>query len=55
MTSELTGYVGGIRCVMVVNGKVALGVDLEQARIEDVDPDGAFELVGWEVQLGCES
>ncbi len=39
MTSELTGYVGGIRCVVVVNGEVALGVDLEQAQMEDVDPD----------------
>ena len=30
---------GGIRCVLVVNGEVALGVDLEKARIEDIDPD----------------
>ena len=39
MTSELAGYVGGISCIVVVNGEVALGVDLEKARIEDIDPD----------------
>jgi Protein of unknown function (DUF4230) len=38
LTSELAGYVGGVTCVLVVNGEVELGVDLEQARIEDVDP-----------------
>ncbi len=38
ITSELSGYVGGVTCVMVVNGEVELGVDLEQARIEDIDP-----------------
>ena len=38
ITSELSGYVGGIRCVVVVNGEVELGVDLAQARLEDVDP-----------------
>jgi len=39
MTRELTGYVGGIQCVVVVNGEVALGVDLEQVRIKDVEPE----------------
>ena len=39
LTSELAGYVGGISCIVVVNGNVELGVDLEQARIEDVDPE----------------
>jgi Protein of unknown function (DUF4230) len=39
LTSELAGYVGGVRCVVVVNGDVELGVDLEQARLEDVNPE----------------
>ena len=39
ITSELSGYVGGIRCIVVVNGEVELGVDLEQARLEDIDPE----------------
>ena len=39
MTSELAGYIGGISCIVVVNGEVALGVDLEKARIEDIDPE----------------
>ena len=38
ITSELAGYLGGVRCVVVVNGDVELGVDLEAARLEDVDP-----------------
>jgi Protein of unknown function (DUF4230) len=39
ITSELVGYVGGVRCVAVVNGDVELGVDMEQARLEDVDAE----------------
>jgi Protein of unknown function (DUF4230) len=39
LTSELAGYVGGVRCVVVVNGDVELGVDLEQARLEDIDAE----------------
>ena len=27
---ELAGYVGSVRCVVVVNGDVELGVDMEQ-------------------------
>jgi len=38
LTSELAGYVGGVTCVMVVNGEEELGVDMEAARIEDIDP-----------------
>ena len=38
LTSELSGYVGGVTCVMVVNGEVELGVDLEQTHIKDIDP-----------------
>ena len=28
-----------LRCVVVVNGDVELGVDMEQARLEDVNPE----------------
>jgi Protein of unknown function (DUF4230) len=39
LTCELAGYVGGIKCVVVVNGEVELGVDLKEARLEEVDPE----------------
>ncbi|MEZ6190030.1 MAG: DUF4230 domain-containing protein [Phycisphaerales bacterium] len=39
ITTELSGYTGSISCVVVVHGEVELGVDLEQARFEDVDPE----------------
>jgi Protein of unknown function (DUF4230) len=39
LTSELAGYVGGVTCVIVVNGSVELGVDMGQARLEDVNPE----------------
>jgi hypothetical protein len=39
ITSEIAGYTGSVSCVIVVNGDVELGVDLEQARFEDVDPE----------------
>ncbi len=37
ITSELAGYTGSTRCIVIVNGEVELGVDLEQARFEDID------------------
>jgi hypothetical protein len=39
VTTEIAGYTGSISCVIVVNGEVELGVDLEQARFEDIDPE----------------
>ena len=36
-TTELIGYTGSIRCIVIVKGEVELGVDLEQVRLEDVD------------------
>ncbi len=37
ITTELAGYTGSARCIIVVNGEVELGVDLEQARFENID------------------
>lgn len=39
ITTELAGYTGSISCVVVVHGEVEFGVDLEQARFEDIDPE----------------
>ena len=39
LTTELAGYTGSARCIVIVNGEVELGVDLEQARFEDVNPE----------------
>lgn len=38
LTSKLAGYIGSIKCVIVVYGEVELGVDMEAIRFEDVDP-----------------
>lgn len=39
ITTEIAGYTGSVSCVIVVNGEVELGVDLEQARFEVIDPE----------------
>ena len=39
ITTEIVGYTGSVSCAIVVHGEVELGVDLEQARFEDVDPE----------------
>ena len=36
-TTELNGYVGGVRLVLQVHGDVELTVDLSKARLEDID------------------
>ena len=37
--TEITGYTGGVRCILVVRGEAELGTDLEHARFTDVDGD----------------
>ena len=39
LTTELVGYTGSARCIVVVNGEAELGVDLEQARFADIDAE----------------
>ena len=46
VSAEVTGYTGGTSVVMLVRGTVTLGVDLEQAKIIEVDEDRRRVVLG---------
>ncbi len=37
MLSRIEGYTGGVQAALLIKGDVSLGIDLAQARIQDVD------------------
>ena len=39
--SRIGGYVGGVDCVVLINGELEVGTDLKLARFEEVNPESS--------------
>jgi hypothetical protein len=39
VTTRLAGYTGDVRCLLIAQGTARIGVDLDRAMLEQVDPD----------------
>jgi hypothetical protein len=40
----IDGYLGGVRCVLIIHGQVVIGCDVTQARME-IDDHGAYRVI----------